>query len=380
MFLSSLLADNPKWYPILFDSAMNVTRAVFFWLTIAFALGFVVCALCLKGNARSRFFKISIPFLIVYACAVGITLLAFTFSEDGITTILFVPLLILIVAIAGSAVTLTFKRNKILYIVLGSIAGAALLATLVCMGIYYASGEAADNNWLTNDDVNTVGLYVSAGILTAAVIAAAFLCDKQGKKGFDSKSIAYAAVCIAMSFALSYLRIVKMPQGGSITIASLVPLMIYAYMFGTKKGVLAGFIYGVLQAFQDPTILHPAQFLLDYPVAFACIGLSGMFATTKALEKIPQLQFALGAIVAGLSRFVMHFFSGMFAFGIFAPEGQPVWLYSFTYQAAYVLPDIAIAIVVGIVIFSSRSFVKQARKFHSSNKKTEEPQSEPQAA
>ena len=52
-----------------------------------------------------------------------------------------------------------------------------------------------------------------------------------------------------MSFALSYLRIVKMPQGGSITIASLLPLMLYSFMFGTKKGVFAGLIYGVLQAF-----------------------------------------------------------------------------------------------------------------------------------
>lgn len=122
-----------------------------------------------------------------------------------------------------------------------------------------------------------------------------------------------------MSFALSYLRIVKMPQGGSITLASLLPLMIYSYMFGTKKGVFAGMIYGLLQALQDTYILHPAQFVLDYPLAFAGIGLAGMFAKTKALEKLPQLQFALGAVVAGVARFLMHFLSGIFAFGAFAP-------------------------------------------------------------
>ena len=168
-----------------------------------------------------------------------------------------------------------------------------------------------------------------------------------------------------MSFALSYLRIVKMPQGGSITIASLLPLMLYSFMFGTKKGVFAGLIYGVLQAFQDPAIVHPAQFLLDYPVAFACIGLSGMFAKTKALEKLPQVQFALGGVVAGLARLLMHFVSGIFAFGAFAPEGTPVALYSFLYQAGYVLPDIAIVIVAGVLVLSSKTFVKEVRKFNS---------------
>jgi len=364
MFLSSLLADESKWYPVLFDSVLNTVRAVCFWLTVALALAFVVCALVLKGEKRAKFLKISLIFFLVYACAVGITLLAFTFFEDAIQPILFAPILALLLAVAASAIVLAFKRNKMTYIITGCIVGAALVATLVCMGIHFASGDAADINGTTNEEVNSVGLTVSAAILTCAVIAAAFLFGRNDRKGFDSKSIAYAAVCIAMSFALSYLRIVKMPQGGSITIASLLPLMIYAYMFGTKKGVLAGFVYGVLQAFQDPTILHPAQFLLDYPVAFACIGLAGTFATTKALEKAPQVQFLLGAVVAGLCRFVMHFFSGMFAFGMWAPEGQPVWLYSLTYQAAYVLPDIAIAIVAGIIVFSSPSFVKQARKFN----------------
>ena len=127
------------------------------------------------------------------------------------------------------------------------------------------------NNWIADengnilwDQVNTIGLYVGAVLLVGALIAAAFLLDrKKTHKGFSTRSITFAAVCIAMSFALSYLKIVEMPQGGSITIASLLPLMVYSYMFGTKKGVFAGMIYGLLQAFQDTYILHPAQFLLD---------------------------------------------------------------------------------------------------------------------
>ena len=138
--------------------------------------------------------------------------------------------------------------------------------------------------------------------------------------------------------------------------------MLYSYMFGTKKGVFAGMIYGVLQAFQDTYILHPAQFLLDYPLAFSAIGLAGMFARTDSL-RYPQVKFALGAVVAGVGRLAMHFVSGIFAFGEFAPEGQPVALYSFIYQASYVLPDIAIVIVVGALLLSSRTFRHEIERY-----------------
>lgn len=360
MLSFSLLASS-KWYPVLFDSPLNATRATLFWLTIALVLAFVICAVILKNEKRTKFLKISIVTAIVYATAAGIILLGLTFAEDGIQTILFVPVLLLILAIATSAVTLCFKRNKIVYAIAGGAVGATLVALLVCAGINFSNGNSSDLNGVSKDSVNQAGLYVGAVILTAAVIATAFIFDKN-KNVFDTKSISYAAIYIAMSFALSYLRIVKMPQGGSITIASLLPLMLYSYMFGTKKGIFAGMIYGVLQAFQDPYILHPAQFVLDYPAAFACIGLAGIFANLKKLERLPQIQFLLGGIIAGAGRFIMHFISGVFAFGEYAGD-QPAWLYSLGYQAGYVLPDIAIAIAVGVLLLCSPSVVRQVRKF-----------------
>ena len=366
MLLNSLLSDEAKWYLFLTDTPHDLFRTVAIWLTFALTIAFVATVLIakvLKAAWLNKFLKASLVATIVYSFVVAVTSLVFNFREDSIVPILFIPILILIVAIAVSGVLLAFFRNKPVIVVAAVLTGGALVATLVCMGIHFASGDAAELNWLTNEDVNTLGLYVSAALTVIAVVYAAFLFDRNNMhKQFDSKSISYAAICIAMSFALSYLRIVKMPQGGSITIASLLPLMIYSYMFGTRKGTFAGMIYGILQAFQDNYIIHPAQFLLDYPVAFACIGLAGMFAGVKALEKMPQVQFALGAIVAGLARFLIHFLSGIFAFGAFAPEGTPVALYSFTYQAGYVLPDIAIVIIVGILLFSAPSFVSMARQ------------------
>ena len=79
--------------------------------------------------------------------------------------------------------------------------------------------------------------------------------------------------------------------------------------------MLIGFIYGMLQAVQDPYIIHPAQFLLDYPVAFALTGFAGALKDVKVLDKIPQLKFALSALIGGTLRFVAHVLSGVFAFG-----------------------------------------------------------------
>ncbi len=349
MSINTLLA-SVKWYPVLFDSALNAMRSIAFWLTVAIAIAFALCIILLHGDNRKKFLKPAIIAIIAYAAAVGVTLLALTLSEDGIVVLLFVPLLILILAVAASAVTLFLKRNKLVYIITGSVTGAALIATLICMGVYSADSVTMNDQ---------IALYICAILFMGAVIAVSAVVDRKNKFVFDSKSIAYAAICIAMSFALSYLRIVRMPQGGSITPASLLPLMLYAFMFGAKKGIFAGFIYGLLQALQSPDgVIHPAQFVLDFPLAFACMGLAGLFANLKALNKLPQVQFLLGGIIAGLGRFIMHFISGTFAFGAYAPEGQPAWLYSLGYQAGYVLPDVAIAVVAGTLALCSPAIVR----------------------
>lgn len=352
------------WYLFDFSTPFSIFMAVAIWLTIALVLAFVVAMLTLKGGAKAIFFKVSRVFTICYAVALSVTFLGFELSEMGkngeFLLILFLPISLFIVAIGGSAVALCVKKTKPVVVACAIACGLAMVAVIVCLAVHFASGDAAEMNWITNEQVEGIALILSAVVATALVVLVAFLCDK-GDKGFDTKSISYASVCIAMSFALSYLRIVKMPQGGSITIASLLPLMIYSYMFGTKKGLFAGMVYGLLQALQDPYIIHPAQFILDYPVAFACIGLSGIFAKNEKLASLPQISFALGAILAGLMRFAMHYLSGVFAFSAFA-GGQNPYIYSLGYQAAYVFPDIAIAVAVGILVFSSPSFIKQIIK------------------
>lgn len=359
--LDILSSDAATWYPFLFDTPRNAVRAVFIWLTIALIIGYIVAYCLFKNNEKwqnTRRYRI-IGFVSYIAV---LFILALTLEEEGIVAILFYPLLALVLAVAGSAVLLSIKKEKMYTILCGVVIGAAIIAVLVCIGIHFASGNAAEMNWLTNEDVDSVWLYVFAGIAIAVLVFVALFVGRKDKAGFDTRSIAYAAICLSLSFALSYVRIVKMPQGGSITIASLLPLMIYAMIFGVKKGVFTGMIYGFLQAIQDTYILHPAQFILDYPAAFAFIGLAGLFSTLGVLKDNTRLQFLFGALVAGAARFLMHFLSGVFAFGSFAPEGTNVVVYSLTYQALFLLPDLGICIFVGLLLFSSGSFVTLVRR------------------
>jgi len=116
-----------------------------------------------------------------------------------------------------------------------------------------------------------------------------------------------------------------------------------------------------LQALQDPWLIHPAQFFIDYPVAFAAVGIAGLFRSVQGLEKLPQMKFTLGAVLAGIMRFVCHVLSGALAFEAYAPAGQNVWLYSLGYNA-YVFIDAALVIAAGILVLSSKAFVQYTER------------------
>ena len=390
MFLNSLLAsyqdawttgegdneishyDYPDvWTSFAKDSLMYVfLYAAIALLVILLAVGFFVNKK--KPEALKSYLHTALTLAIGFALTVIVTMLSLEFmdmAENGyVFGIVLWPSVACFAALVLGAAALyvaslySKKAFRTTAIAAGSVAGAAVAALIICLSVYFASGSAEGNNGVEITPLENALLYVCALVLVAVILLLAFLCGRQDKKGFDSKSIAYAAVCIAMSFALSYIAPIHMPQGGSVTIASLVPLMIYSYMFGTKKGVFAGAVYGLLQIIQDPWIIHPAQMFLDYPIAFASIGLSGMFARVKALEKLPQLQIALGGIAASVLRFASHLFSGVFAFSQYAPDVD-AWLYSLGYNATYVFPDIAIAIAVCVIVFSSKAFLKQVKKY-----------------
>lgn len=379
--------DYPDvWTSFAQESLMNV------FLYTAIVLVVVLLAVGLfvrykRSESLKAYTRTALALAVGFAVTVIVAMLSLEFfdmQENGYVfdivlwpAVVCVAVVILSIAAAYVASLYSKKAYRLTGIIAGSLSAASLVAVIVCLCVYFASGDAESNNGVTVTSTESLAMYLCAVGLIAVIVALAFFCGRKDKKGFDSKSISYAAVCIALSFALSYIAPIHMPQGGSVTIASLAPLMIYSYMFGTRKGVFAGAVYGLLQIIQDPWIIHPAQMFLDYPIAFAAIGLSGMFAHVKALEKVPQVQIALGGIVASVLRFAAHLFSGVFAFSYLAPDVD-AWIYSLGYNATYVFPDIAIAIAVCVIVFSSKAFMKQVKKL-SAPAKTDAPVSEGEA-
>lgn len=152
------------------------------------------------------------------------------------------------------------------------------------------------------------------------------------KQRLSTKVVATAAVCIAMSFLLSYLKLFEMPMGGSITALSMLPMLVFSWMFGVVPGLIAGAAYGLLQLIQRPEIVHPIQMILDYPAAFAMMGLAGVFRKVERRWALPA-----GVVLACFARFLCHFITGMVFFGMYAPalDFWSVFIYSAAYNGGY---------------------------------------------
>ena len=210
-------------------------------------------------------------------------------------------------------------------------------------------------NLLTDAEYNGGALWAGAAAILAVILLIAVFCDNN-KYALDTKCIAMAGISIALSFVLSFIKLFSMPQGGSVTLASLLPVLIFSYIYGTKKGVFVGVILGLLNLVQDMWIVHAGQVLLDYPLAFGAIGLAGMFGKIKIFDKYKQIGFALGTIAALSIRFVSHVISGVFAFYVNA-NNIDIWLYSLGYNS-FVFIDGAISLVLGVILFSSPAFIK----------------------
>lgn len=183
------------------------------------------------------------------------------------------------------------------------------------------------------------------GILAALLLVGGvlFFLTRSSQK-WSARMLANASLCIALSFILSYIRLYKLPQGGSITLASMLPIFMFAYAYGTAPGMLVGMAYGVLQFIQDAYFVHPVELVLDYPLAFAMLGLAGLSG------KFSQKWGIIPGIVLGtFGRFLCAFISGVIFFGMYAPEGQNVLVYSAVYNGLYLVPEALICIVLAMI-------------------------------
>ncbi len=173
---------------------------------------------------------------------------------------------------------------------------------------------------------------------------------KQTESAQRVKILAEATIFISLSVVLKDVLppIWHMPQGGSVTIAGLVPLIWFALRRGAKWGIFAGFVYGLVHALLPGSyIIHPVQGLLDYPLAFAALGLAGLFGKIRIVG--PMAGTALGIF----GRFTCSFLSGLLFFveNPFSTEGMVA---SAVYNGTYLIPEFVITVIVLYVLLGTR--------------------------
>jgi thiamine transporter len=179
-------------------------------------------------------------------------------------------------------------------------------------------------------------------------------------KRTNTLTLVECALMIAMSVVLCLFPIYKFPQGGSVTLASMAPLILVSTRHGIKWGLVAAFVYSLLQMILPPGFYPPPAMtffafagviLLDYIVAFTVLGLAALIGKPF---KNKVLGAAVGTVVVTVLRLVCHFLSGILIWSSYAPEGTPVWLYSLTYNGTYMLWEIiittaAVAVLVPVL-------------------------------
>ena len=168
-------------------------------------------------------------------------------------------------------------------------------------------------------------------------------------KSSKTKILTEGAIVVALTVILKDIipPIYHLPQGGSVSAAGMVPLLWFALRRGLRAGLEVGGIYGLVNMALGGYIVDPIQALLDYPLAFAALGLAGLLRT------YPFVSVAIG--ITG--RFFTHFISGVWFFSMYAPEGTSPIIYSAVYNGSYLVVELVISLVL-IYILRKRQLLE----------------------
>ena len=219
---------------------------------------------------------------------------------------------------------------------------AVILAVIAITGaIMFACGL---NPFVMFEDFSGINGFWLIGL--AFIIAAGFAAliiglkrSSRKKTKWGIKKLLTGAMCVALSFVLSLIVLFRMPQGGSVTPACMLPIIVFSYIYGWQYGIAAGAILGVLNLLFDPYIIHPVQMILDYILGYAVIGLAGI---------LRKQHIVLSVVIASVARWLCSVLSGVVFFAEYA-GGKNVWLYSMGYNGTFMGIEAAICIVIVLI-------------------------------
>ena len=173
----------------------------------------------------------------------------------------------------------------------------------------------------------------------------------QNRSHLRTRALTEGALFVALAFVLSFVKLYQLPNGGSLTPA-MFPILFYSLRFGVGRGLTAGFVFGLLQLLFDGAYAWGWQsMILDYLLAFAPLGLAGLFRG-KAWGIFP------GTILGCLGRYLVHHISGITIYRIIEPTSVPglgtydnPHLYSLVYNGSYMIPNMLLALILAAVLY-----------------------------
>ncbi len=191
--------------------------------------------------------------------------------------------------------------------------------------------------------LTTAGYVLCVVVGVILLIVAVYLAGRQaGQKRMGTRQLVFCACAIALAFVTSYMRIVTLPWGGSITLCSMLFIVLAANWYGVGTGILVGLAYGILQFLQEPFVLSFFQVCCDYILAFAALGLAGFFSRRKN-------GLVIGYIVAVFARGVFHSIGGYLYWMSYMPDSFPQALkgvYPIVYNYSYLLAEGLITVIL----------------------------------
>ncbi len=193
------------------------------------------------------------------------------------------------------------------------------------------------------------------------------------------------AVASVLALVSEFIPFLQLRFGGTLTLASMLPIILISYMYGLKWGLGSAAVYAVIQIFMGfktvAALFTPDSdsymalwmaicvVLLDYFLAYTSLGLGGIFARKKG----SCLRLVLGGVVAQVICYAFHVLSGFLFYGAWADwfftesaakdlaisgwimehlSGRGLaLLYSLIYNALYMLPEIVLTAAVAALIY-----------------------------
>lgn len=163
------------------------------------------------------------------------------------------------------------------------------------------------------------------------------------------------AILLGFAAVLSVIKIIDMPYGGSVTAFSMLPLLVVAYRYGTRWGTFAAFVYGIIQlllgldnfSYATSALAFVMILLFDYLLAFVVLGLGGVF---RRFHLSQGAALSVAAVSTGILRYLCHVVSGCTVWAGLSVPTKEALLYSLSYNACYMIPEIIILVLGSIYL------------------------------